>query len=66
MKGFAETLGEDDIRTLFANYGEIESLKYIPATGDKKPYAFVCFRAPDQATLAKNELSKSASGEKAM
>ena len=47
VKGFADSLGEDDIRTLFSTYGEIESLKYIPATAEKKAYAFVCYKAPD-------------------
>merc|ERR1719223_1437163 len=57
VKGFPETMTEDELRTLFQTYGEIESLKMHPTgEGVKKLYAFVCFKKPDEASTAKEKL----------
>ena len=66
VKGFPETYTEEDLKKLFENHGEIESLRLFPADGAKKPYAFVCYKAPDQATTAKNELTKSTTNNRAL
>lgn len=58
VKGFPETMSEDELRQLFAKYGEIESLKmHPPGEGVKKHYAFVCFKKPDEASSAKEALT---------
>lgn len=58
VKGFPETMTEDELRQLFAKYGEIESLKMHPPQEDaKKLYAFVCFKKPDEASSAKEALT---------
>jgi len=58
VKGFPETMSEDELRQLFAKYGEIESLKMHPPGDDvKKLYAFVCFKKPDEASSAKEQLT---------
>ena len=43
VKGFPENMTEEDLRKLFAEYGEIESIKMHPPGEEKKLYAFVCF-----------------------
>merc|ERR1719389_190777 len=49
---------EDELRQLFAKFGEIESLKMHPPGDDvKKLYAFVCFKKPDEASSAKEQLT---------
>jgi len=54
VKGFPDTMTEDELRQLFSKYGEIESLKmHPPGEGVKKLYAFVCFKKPDEASSAK-------------
>jgi polyadenylate-binding protein len=58
VKGFPDTMPEDDLRKLFAQYGEIESLRmHPPGEGVKKLYAFVCFKKPDEASSAKENLT---------
>jgi len=58
VKGFPENMPEDDLRKLFAQYGEIESLRMHPPGEDvKKLYAFVCFKKPDEASSAKENLT---------
>ena len=57
VKGFPETMTEDELRTLFQQYGEIESLKMHPPGEQKKLYAFVCFKKPDEASSAKENLT---------
>ena len=58
VKGFPDTMTEDELRQLFAKYGEIESLKmHPPGEGVKKLYAFVCFKKPDEASSAKEALT---------
>ena len=57
VKGFPDTWTEDELRNLFATYGEIESLKMHPPGEGKKLYAFVCFKKPDEASSAKENLT---------
>lgn len=58
VKGFPVSTTEQDLLALFAKYGEIESLKLFPAKDQKSPFAFVCFKTPDQASTAKTQLSQ--------
>ena len=39
---------------MFGQFGEIESLRVFEAKDGKSPYAFVCYKTPDQAQAAKN------------
>ena len=57
VKGFPVSTTEQDLMNLFAKFGEIESLKLFPAKDNKQPFAFVCFKTPDQASQAKTTLS---------
>jgi len=57
VKGFPDTMSEEDLRKLFAQYGEIESLRMHPPGEVKKLYAFVCFKKPDEASSAKENLN---------
>ena len=58
VKGFPDTMSEDELRQLFSKFGEIESLKmHPPGEGVKKLYAFVCFKKPDEASSAKESLT---------
>lgn len=66
VKGFPDSYTDADLRNLFEPFGEIESLRLFPMDGHKKPYAFVCYKAPDQATTAKNELTKSTTNNRAL
>ena len=45
------------MRAVFAQYGEIESLKMHPPGDAKKLYAFVCFKKPDEASSAKEGIT---------
>ena len=56
VKGFNENTTEEDLRAIFLEYGEIESLRLHPADKQKKLYAFVCFKKPDEASTAKEKL----------
>ena len=57
VKGFPENMTEGELHELFSKYGEIESLKMHPSGEDvKKLYAFVCFKKPDEASSAKEQL----------
>jgi polyadenylate-binding protein len=58
VKGFPDTMTEDELRGLFSRFGEIESLKmHPPGDQQKKLYAFVCFKKPDEASSAKEGLT---------
>jgi len=57
VKGFSANTTEEDLRALFAKYGEIESLKLFPIKDQKSPFAFVCYKTPDQASTAKAQLT---------
>ena len=52
VKSFPETFTQQDFATLFGPYGEIESVKILPEEG-KGLYAFVCYKTPDSALVAK-------------
>ena len=58
VKGFPASTTEEDLRALFAKYGEIESLKLFPIKDQKNPFAFVCYKTPDQASTAKAQLTQ--------
>jgi len=57
VKGFPENWTEEDLRSHFSKFGEIESLKMHPPNEQKKLYAFVCFKKPDEASSAKEQLT---------
>merc|ERR1712032_762115 len=59
VKGFPETATEEDLRKIFEHFGEIESLRLHPTDKEKKLYAFVCFKKPDEASSAKEKLHNS-------
>ena len=40
---------------MFGQFGEIESCRVFEAKDGKAPYAFVCYKTPDQAQAAKNQ-----------
>jgi polyadenylate-binding protein len=54
VKNFLPETTEEDLRNLFQNYGEIESLKLFGQKDNKSPFAFVCFKTPDTASQVKN------------
>lgn len=54
VKNFAPETTEEDLRSLFAGYGDIESLKLFSQKDGKMPFAFVCFKTPDTASQVKN------------
>jgi polyadenylate-binding protein len=56
VKNFPPTTTEEELRELFGKYGEIESIKMLPKEGEAL-YAFVCFKQPDAAALAKQQLN---------
>jgi len=56
VKGFPENCTEEDLRKAFEEFGEIESLRLHPTDKEKKLYAFVCFKKPDEASSAKEKL----------
>ena len=53
VKGFQNET-EQDLKNVFAQFGDIESCRVFEAKDNKSPYAFVCFKTPDQAQAAKN------------
>lgn len=52
VKNFPPTTTEAELRTYFEKYGDIESIKLLPKEGEAL-YAFVCYKQPDSAALAK-------------
>ena len=58
VKGFSEDATEEDLRRLFDEFGEIESIRLHPhdKVNTKKHSAFVCFKKPDEASSAKEKL----------
>lgn len=56
VKNFAPTSTEESLREIFKEYGEIESVKLFPIDKVDKAYAFVCFKTPDQAQQALQQL----------
>jgi len=66
VKGFPENITEMDLKAQFEVYGEIESLRLHPTDGDKKLYAFVCFKKPDEASSAKEKLHNTVMKDKTL
>ncbi len=54
VKNFTPDVTEQDLLDLFKNYGQVESLKLMHDKDNKFPYAFVCFKTPDEASQVKN------------
>jgi len=54
VKNFDPTTTEEDLRNLFVQFGDIESLRLFQQKDNKMPYAFVCFKTPDAASSCKN------------
>lgn len=54
VKNFSEQTTEEDLKNLFQQYGEIESLKLFQQKDGKMPFAFVCYKTPDSASSCKN------------
>jgi len=52
VKNFDPKFTDKDVMGIFAEYGEIESVKMFPIDKPEKAYAFVCFKTPDQAQQA--------------
>lgn len=59
-------MSEDDLKQVFEPFGEIESLRLHPTDKDKKLYAFVCFKKPDEASSAKEKLHNQMFKEKTL
>lgn len=57
VKNFPPDTKEGDLRAYFEKYGEIESIKLLPKEGEAL-YAFVCYKSPDHAALAKQQLNQ--------
>lgn len=53
VKNFTAETTEEDLKNLFATFGEIESLKLFQQKDGKMPFAFVCFKTPDTASQVK-------------
>jgi RNA recognition motif-containing protein len=52
VKNFPPNTTEQQLKEFFAKFGEIESVKIFSKDGEAV-YAFVCFKNPDNAALAK-------------
>jgi polyadenylate-binding protein len=52
VKNFPPNTKESELTEFFSKYGEIESVKVFP-NEENALYAFVCFKSPDHAALAK-------------
>jgi RNA recognition motif-containing protein len=62
VKGFSNET-EQDLRNVFGQFGEIESCRVFEAKDNKSPYAFVCYKTPDQAQAAKNQKNLMVNGK---
>jgi|Laugresu1bdmlbsd_1035121.scaffolds.fasta_scaffold18449_4 polyadenylate-binding protein len=57
VKNFPANYKEEDLRNLFSKHGEIESIKIIASHDTQtSTRAFVCFKQPDMAALARSYL----------
>lgn len=52
VKNFPPNTTNEELTELFSKFGEIESIKLMPKEGEAL-YAFVCYKNPDSAALAK-------------
>ena len=66
VKGFPENITEADLQQVFEPFGEIESLRLHPTDDEKKLYAFVCFKKPDEASSAKEKLHNTVMKDKTL
>jgi len=57
IKNIEHNSTEESLTEIFGRFGEIESIKIFPVEGPKA-YAFVCFKTPDMAQQALQDLSK--------
>ena len=57
IKNIDNNSTEESLTEIFGRFGEIESIKIFPVDGPKA-YAFVCFKTPDMAQQALQDLSK--------
>ena len=55
VKNFPPTTTAEELKQLFSQYGNIESIKLFPQEGNAL-YAFVCFEKPEDAFQAKTAL----------
>jgi polyadenylate-binding protein len=55
VKNFPPNTTEEELRTLFSPYGQIDSIKLFPKENESL-YGFICFKNPDEASRAKAEL----------
>jgi RNA recognition motif-containing protein len=55
VKNFPPNTKEPELREFFGKCGEIESVKIFSKEGEAV-YAFVCYKSPDAAALAKQQL----------
>lgn len=55
VKNFPPTTTAEELRQLFGQHGNIESIKLFPQEGNAL-YAFVCFEKPEDAYTAKTNL----------
>jgi RNA recognition motif-containing protein len=56
VKNFPPTTSSEELKELFVKFGEIESIKLLPVEGEPL-YAFVCYKSPDAAAIAKQTLN---------
>jgi RNA recognition motif-containing protein len=57
VKNFPSNYIEEDLRNLFSKHGEIKGVKIIPnLDGQASTRAFVCFKQPGMAELARSYL----------
>lgn len=58
VKGFPNNFGEDQLRGLFREFGDIESVKILQSNeaNGNSTRAFVCFKQPDSAVQARARL----------
>jgi RNA recognition motif-containing protein len=56
VKNFPPNTTEPQLREFFQRYGDIESIKLFPKEGEAL-YAFVCYKSPDHAALARQQLN---------
>lgn len=56
VKNFPNTWSEDNLKTLFSRFGEIEKIKVNKPERSNAVYAFVCYMTPDAASQAKQTL----------
>jgi len=64
VKNFPPKTTEDELRKRFEEFGEVESLKMFGNDKGENIYAFVCFKTPDQASVAKAGLHNQTLGDK--